>query len=47
VLDARRAPGRTWDHLSIGLGASPPVRFDHRLYDADVGDLLAVVHDHA
>ena len=40
-----RRTRETWEHLELGLGATPTVRFDHRLYDADVSDLLDVVHD--
>ena len=43
---ARRAR-QTWDALEGGLGpgVGPEVRFDERVYEAVLGDLLSVLHD--
>jgi phosphohistidine phosphatase len=35
---------QTWELVSAQWGTPPPVRFDGRLYGADVPDLLDVVH---
>ncbi|MCT7355109.1 histidine phosphatase family protein [Streptomyces sp. 15-116A] len=36
---------RTWELAAAQWGTPPPVRYDPRLYGADVADLLAVVHE--
>jgi phosphohistidine phosphatase len=35
----------TWRHLGAEVGGEPDVRFDDRVYDAAVSDLLDVVRD--
>ncbi|MBB5926186.1 SixA phosphatase family protein [Streptomyces echinatus] len=36
---------RTWELVSAEWATPPPVHYDRRLYAADVGDLLEVVHE--
>ncbi|WP_225827656.1 SixA phosphatase family protein [Streptomyces naphthomycinicus] len=36
---------RTWELVSAEWATPPPVRYDRRLYAADVPDLLEVVHE--
>lgn len=36
---------RTWELVSAEWATPPPVRYDRRLYAADVADLLEVVHE--
>ncbi len=36
---------QTWELASAQWGTPPPVRFERRVYAADVSDLLAVVHE--
>ncbi|MFI8193646.1 SixA phosphatase family protein [Streptomyces sp. NPDC085946] len=36
---------RTWEIAAAQWGTPPPFRLDARLYGADAGDLLAVVHE--
>lgn len=36
---------RTWELASGQWGTPPPVRYDRRLYGADVSELLEVVHE--
>nr|WP_223190222.1 histidine phosphatase family protein [Streptomyces sp. TRM68416] len=38
---------QTWELASAEWGTPPPVRFEPRLYGADVPELLAVVHETA
>jgi phosphohistidine phosphatase len=40
-----RRTRETWDHVLAELGGSPEVRFDDRVYEAAVTDLLAVLRD--
>jgi phosphohistidine phosphatase len=41
---ARRAR-ETWQFAQAGLGASPPVSFEDRIYDEDTPGLLALIHE--
>jgi len=50
VCSTARRVRETWDLISGTLGGLPEVRFDERVYDAEVPELLEVVHelpDHA
>ncbi len=45
VCSTARRARETWDLAAAELGAVPDVRFDERVYDATVAELLLVAHE--
>jgi phosphohistidine phosphatase len=45
VCSTARRARETWDLVAAGLGASPPVRYEPRVYDATVLALLMLVRE--
>lgn len=43
VCSTARRARETWQNVQAGLGATPPVRYDERLYQASAAQLLALI----
>src|SRR6266508_6197632 len=45
AVSTSRRTRETWEHVAATLAASPPARFEERLYNAGTQAILAVIKD--